>query len=127
MKECVCLNCSTPFKTKPSKVGKFCSRRCAGIYQLNDGVCTGETVDGQGYVQVYQPDHHESASSGLVYKHRLVAEKKIGRPLKPGEVVHHKNSKRQDNRARNIEVLDGHSKHATLHASLRRQEAALGE
>ena len=39
------------------------------------------------------------------HAHRVVAEMVIRRELLPGEVVHHKNSDRTDNRPENIEVL----------------------
>ena len=39
-----------------------------------------------------------------VYKHRLEAEQKIGRKLKPGEIVHHKNNDGYDNKKSNLEV-----------------------
>ena len=39
-----------------------------------------------------------------VYKHRLVAAQKIGRPLRSDEVAHHKNEQKMDNSRRNIEM-----------------------
>ena len=45
------------------------------------------------------------------YVHRQVAATKIGRPLAPGEVVHHKNGIRHDNRPENLEVFPSHSAH----------------
>jgi hypothetical protein len=41
---------------------------------------------------------------GWAYEHKLVAEQSIGRRLLSGEVVHHKNGKRDDNRSENLEV-----------------------
>ena len=46
--------------------------------------------------------------------HRVQAEKKIGRKLKKGEIVHHKNGNKLDNRLSNLEVMT-QSQHATLH------------
>ncbi len=37
--------------------------------------------------------------------HRWVAEKKIGRRLYPGEVVHHKDGDKRDNSESNLEVM----------------------
>lgn len=37
--------------------------------------------------------------------HRVIASKKIGRPIHPGEVVHHRNGVHGDNREGNLLVM----------------------
>ena len=45
------------------------------------------------------------------YVHRWAAEKKIGRKLKKGEVVHHKNGNSLDNSPDNLKVYRNQSEH----------------
>jgi hypothetical protein len=59
-------------------------------------------------------DHHLSMSRGYAYKHRLVAEKKLGRRLKKKEQVHHKDENRQNNVPSNLEVCT-HQEHKLYH------------
>lgn len=39
-----------------------------------------------------------------VREHRIIAEQMLGRALKQGEVMHHKNGNRQDNNPKNLEI-----------------------
>ncbi|MFX0107465.1 MAG: HNH endonuclease [Candidatus Hodarchaeota archaeon] len=47
--------------------------------------------------------------------HRWAAQKKLGRSLKPGEVVHHKNRIKFDNRRGNLQVCSSRAQHRALH------------
>lgn len=47
--------------------------------------------------------------------HRYVAAKKIGRSLFPGEVVHHINRKKSDNRPSNLWVFKNQKQHHWAH------------
>lgn len=47
--------------------------------------------------------------------HRHVAEQKLGRPLVPGEEVHHRNEDKRDNDPLNLDVLPA-QQHRQIHA-----------
>ena len=68
-----------------------------------------------GYYALYLPLHHRATTNGMVYEHILVAEKKIGRYLKPDEVVHHIDGDRGNNTEENLLVFRTKSDHSAFH------------
>lgn len=80
----------------------------------------GRTVASNGYILIrVGTDHHLADSRGYAYEHRLVAETTIGRRLQPGELVHHRNGDKQDNRPENLEVVAGNAGHQLHHRTAR--------
>jgi len=55
------------------------------------------------------------------HAHRIVAEQKLGRPLRPGEIVHHEDENKLNAASDNIEVLPSQSEHARHHFTGRKQ------
>lgn len=58
-----------------------------------------------GYKQIYMPDYYCATKTGYVAEHRYVAEQKLGRHLKKGEVIHHIDKNRFNNKPDNIIVF----------------------
>lgn len=73
----------------------------------------GRIVDKDGYVLVYCPGHPNARKPDKRYvlEHRLVMERHLKRYLKPEEVIHHRNSKTQDNRIENLQLFSENSEH----------------
>lgn len=69
----------------------------------------GKSHDAAGYVKINVTNGKQRR------EHRIVAEQMLGRPLLPGEVVHHKNGVRSDNRPENLEIHSSHSEHMKHH------------
>lgn len=76
-----------------------------------------------GYIAVYFPDHPNSNLDGYIMEHIIVAEAVAGRRLKENECVHHKNFKRDDNRASNLQIMTK-SGHMSFHMKLRHRKGA---
>ena len=57
------------------------------------------------------------AGEGYQYTHRIKMEEKLGRSLRKGEVVHHKNGDPSDNRSSNLE-LASKGRHNTIDKQL---------
>lgn len=83
----------------------------------------GRFVTPLGYVAVYVPRHPRASIAGqYVFEHRLVMEKYLNRELNPGEVVHHINGEKTDNRIENLVLMSKHE-HDMHHGCVRRCRA----
>ncbi|MEN6325822.1 MAG: HNH endonuclease [Syntrophomonas sp.] len=87
----------------------------------------GRTIASNGYVLVKMPGHPMADSRGYVYEHRLVAERKLGRPLLPGEIVHHKDGYKQNDSDENIEVEVNIAFHLAQHRNSNSRRKNPGE
>lgn len=66
------------------------------------------------YLAIYLPDHHLADSKGVVYIHRLVAERMLGRTLTT-ESVHHKDLDKSNNDASNLMIFKTNGDHVAFH------------
>lgn len=64
----------------------------------------GYSYKRRGYILKRDVDHKNADSWGYVPEHVFVMSEHLGRPLKDGEFVHHKNGIRDDNRIENLEL-----------------------
>lgn len=120
-KKCDC--CGSNFFSKKWK-SKFCSKKCF-IKILNHKKFISYRIennidisipkkdkkpngsghkDPHGYVYINRVSHPNSQKRGRIYEHTFVMSTYLGRPLKKGETVHHKNGVRDDNRIENLEL-----------------------
>lgn len=76
----------------------------------------------KGYIYIKQRDHPNCDKQGYVSEHRLVMEKHLGRYLKPGEVVHHENEKKDDNGIENLKLFANDTEHRKFHEKLKRDK-----
>lgn len=90
-------------------------RRCSANHAMErNGRWNGGRSDANGYWMVYIPPNDPMISMaeitnklgwGKVLEHRLVAARKIGRPLESWEHVHHRDGNKKNNLPDNLEIL----------------------
>lgn len=109
------------------KYNHFCSIECrrAGAYLMSQNITSedrerrskqiirvNKTINNDKEHLERRADTLRGKGSGKgytkrngVHEHRLVAEKMLGRPLKPGEVVHHEDGDKRNNTPENLKVM----------------------
>lgn len=61
------------------------------------------------------PNHPRAKSDGCVYEHIIIAEKILGRYLKPEEVVHHIDENKHNNHPKNLMIFATRGDHTRFH------------
>ena len=70
-----------------------------------------------GYVEVYAPEHPNAHAAGWLYEHRYIMTQMLGRALRIGEIVHHRNGNALDNSPMNLELKHEIGEHKVVHRS----------
>ena len=73
------------------------------------------------------PEHPRSDKYGWVSEHIKVMSEHLGRPIERGEITHHINMDKTDNRIENLYLCDGHKIHNSIHWTLNKMVKQLIE
>lgn len=117
-----CAYCGKEMYRPPSQRKRtnegFCSVACRSAKlnpEKNKSLMTDEV---RAKLRAARLDTGEGKSYPKFYgrhEHRIVAERILGRPLKPGEVVHHIDRNKRNNNPENLMVFPSQTAHVLWH------------
>lgn len=114
-----CRECRKAYNARNYSLGKTCIDCGVAVVNHSTGHCLPcshlarrgkylrkpRTINYQGYALLSGHwDHPNANQRGQVLEHVKVMSEILGRPLRKGENVHHKNGVRDDNRPENLEL-----------------------
>ena len=81
----------------------------------------GRYKSAKGYIYTLMPEHPHANNGGNRYVKRshLIMEKTLRRYLRPGEIVHHVNGIKDDDRPENLQLFPNTGTHSKFHRAKR--------
>lgn len=145
MVKTICAWCGKEIQTYPCKIKprNFCSRECLAAFSNKSKNPDGykelknyenisahmsalnrelnpSRMDFSTRAKLSMAKKGRGAGNGYVksfgrHAHRMVAERMLGRKLRPGEVVHHIDGNKRNNAPKNLMVFNNQAEHAKWH------------
>jgi len=125
-----CVACGETFERTEAYARKyntrFCSQRCGNAVKARESAQQrADKLRDHGRGPNGECTWYRKVNGR--HEHRVVAEQMIGRPLRRGEVVHHRDEDKRNNDPANLEVLPSQSTHIRRHIAKWRNERAASE
>ena len=110
-----CVDCGKQTRKKTASRCKDCNliyQRGANHHRWRGGT----TIDSNGYVLVFRPEHPRAQGRGYIMEHRVVVEEHLRRELEDYEVVHHIDGNKENNSIDNLMLFFSDNAHKSYHA-----------
>lgn len=125
MRKCQLKSCTNAATTNPREKGLYCSSRCA-LAAVRTRAHQRRAAKAAALVNIAR--YRGTGTKTYVkemgrHQHRVVMERKLGRRLRKGEVVHHVDHNKKNNHPDNLQVMTN-SEHSLLHYNPKNIRAA---
>lgn len=97
---------------------RFCSHKCVWVVikdKVRAAALTPEAIKKRADRKRGSGKWNGYIKRNRRHEHRSVAEQILGRPLRRGEIVHHKDGLKRNNAPENLEVIPSQAEHARRH------------